>query len=67
VAFLGDDLTDEDGFLAIRGRGLGILVRKTFRPTAAEVHLHPPRELLEFLDQWCRYAPRRLVSREEVP
>jgi trehalose 6-phosphate phosphatase len=67
VAFLGDDLTDEDGFRAIRGRGLGILVRKDFRPTAAEVHLRPPQGLLDFLDEWLRCAPRQLNMRGNCP
>jgi len=58
AAFLGDDLTDEDGFRAIRGRGLGVLVRPDLRPTAAEVCLEPPHELLDFLAEWLRLAPR---------
>jgi len=57
VAYLGDDLTDEDAFVALRGRGLGVLVRDEPRSTAAEAHLAPPGELLEFLENWrdvCR-------------
>ena len=67
VAFLGDDLTDEDGFRAIRDRGLGVLVRQTFRPTAAAVHLRPPRELLGFLNDWLRLAPRLSTAKEGCP
>lgn len=52
AAYLGDDLTDEDAFKAIEGRGLGILIRKEFRPTAADLWLKPPKELLEFLSRW---------------
>ncbi|NOY76388.1 MAG: trehalose-phosphatase [Calditrichaeota bacterium] len=52
AVYLGDDLTDEDAFRALRGRGVGILVRRDFRPTAADVHLVPPEELLEFLHKW---------------
>ncbi len=62
VAYLGDDLTDEDGFGAVRGRGLAILVRETWRSTLAEVHLRPPRELLGFLHEWRRCAPRSSPS-----
>ncbi|MCI0529319.1 MAG: trehalose-phosphatase [Nitrospira sp.] len=54
VAYLGDDLTDEDAFKAVKGKGLGILVRKEFRPTAADVWLKPPEELLEFFSNWQR-------------
>lgn len=59
VAFLGDDLTDEDGFAALAGRGLGILVRREGRPTRAQWRLTPPEELLAFLDTWWQKAPRR--------
>lgn len=59
VAYLGDDLTDEDAFRAIKGVGLGGLVRAEFRPTAANIWLLPPEELLDFLRQWHYAALRR--------
>ena len=52
VAYLGDDITDEDAFRAIKTRGLGVLVRPEFRETEADVWLKPPEELLEFLRHW---------------
>jgi trehalose 6-phosphate phosphatase len=58
AAFLGDDLTDEAAFRAIRdygsqgGHGLGILVRNQPRPTAADLWLQPPGELRDFLKRW---------------
>lgn len=52
LAYLGDDLTDEDAFKALKGRGLSVLVRQKYRPTAADIWLKPPQELLEFLQQW---------------
>ncbi len=52
VAFLGDDITDEKAFSALRGRGLSVLVRREWRETAAEVWLRPPEELHAFLDKW---------------
>jgi trehalose 6-phosphate phosphatase len=52
AAFLGDDITDEEGFCALRGRGLTVLVRPEWRATAAEVWLRPPEELCGFLDRW---------------
>ncbi|NIR52205.1 trehalose-phosphatase [candidate division KSB1 bacterium] len=52
AAYLGDDLTDEDAFQAIKGRGIGILVRQEFRKTCADMWLKPPEELLEFLSNW---------------
>jgi len=54
AAFLGDDLTDEDGFAALHSRGLAILVRAQWRPTAADAWLRPPEELLAFLQDWQR-------------
>lgn len=52
VAYLGDDLTDEDAFQAIRGRGIGVLVRPEFRASRADFWLRPPQELLDFLRRW---------------
>lgn len=53
VAFLGDAPTDEDGFRAMKGRGLAVLVAEEDDPeTAAQVRLRPFREVLQFLDQW---------------
>jgi trehalose-phosphatase len=51
-AYLGDDRTDEDAFQAIRGKGLGVLVRENFVPTQADLWIKPPEELLEFLARW---------------
>ncbi|HWQ16172.1 MAG TPA: trehalose-phosphatase [Roseiflexaceae bacterium] len=56
AAFLGDDLTDEDAFAAIEGRGLGVLVRPALRPTRAALWLRPPDELLDFFAHWARAA-----------
>ncbi|KPK71407.1 MAG: hypothetical protein AMJ84_06280 [Acidithiobacillales bacterium SM23_46] len=52
AAYLGDDLTDEDAFKAMVGRGVGLLVRPQYRPTAADFWIRPPEELLEFLADW---------------
>ena len=57
AAYLGDDITDEDAFQAINGLGLSILVRPLWRPTAAQLWLRPPDELLDLLTRWldaCR-------------
>lgn len=56
AAYLGDDETDEDAFRAIEGRGLSVLVRKAWRPTAARAWLRPPAELVRFLDRWRQAA-----------
>lgn len=56
VAYMGDDLTDEDAFKALKGRGLGVLVRPELRPTAADLWLQPPEELRAFLARWQHLA-----------
>lgn len=65
VAFLGDDLTDEDGFAEIKGRGIGILVNAEPRETAADVHFTPPNDLIDFLSLWRVKAPQRCTQYEE--
>jgi trehalose-phosphatase len=52
VAYLGDDLTDEDAFELVKSQGLAVLVRPEFRATTADVWLRPPQELLDFLGRW---------------
>jgi alpha,alpha-trehalase len=47
--YLGDDTTDEDAFVALRGRGVGIIVTRAPRPTAADYALQDPTEVEEFL------------------
>jgi trehalose-phosphatase len=57
AAYLGDDITDEDAFAAIKGKGMSVLVRDRLRATAADLWIRPPDELLEFLNLWlpeCR-------------
>jgi trehalose 6-phosphate phosphatase len=60
VAYLGDDITDEDAFRAVKARGLGVLVRGEFRPTEADVWLRPPEDLITFLNYW------RIVRRSDA-
>ena len=52
VAYLGDDIDDEDEFRVLNGRGLTVLVRPKSRFTAAQVWLRPPDELVGFLIDW---------------
>ena len=56
AAYLGDDLTDEDAFVAVGDRGYSILVRNEVRPSCAQFWLCPPEELLKFLDDWIAGA-----------
>ena len=47
--YLGDDLTDETAFAALRGHGIGIAVGVTTRETLAELALRDPEEVGSFL------------------
>jgi alpha,alpha-trehalase len=47
--YIGDDVTDEDAFRALRGRGIGIVVREHAYETAAAYSLKNPDEVREFL------------------
>ena len=60
AAYLGDDLTDEDAFIAIKGRGLAALVRAEPRPTAADIRLRPPDELRAFVRRWHEVCLARI-------
>ena len=58
--YVGDDITDEDAFQALRGRGIGILVADPSDPeiagrsTAAEYVLRDTQEVERFLDGLAR-------------
>jgi trehalose 6-phosphate phosphatase len=52
VAYLGDDVTDEDAFQALSGRGLCALVRTRWRPSSAHLWLRAPTTLRRFLAGW---------------
>lgn len=58
--YLGDDITDEDGFRAVAGQGAGILVRSAERadqPTAATLGLDGVPEVETFLRSLARPGP----------
>jgi trehalose 6-phosphate phosphatase len=48
--YIGDDLTDEDAFRALRDRGVGIVVREAARPTEARYALESTDEVRRFLE-----------------
>jgi trehalose-phosphatase len=48
--YIGDDTTDEDAFIAIRDRGIGIVVMEKPRTTEARYALKDPDETRKFLE-----------------
>lgn len=48
--YLGDDVTDEDAFRSLRGRGIGIVVWDEPYPTAASYCLDNPDQVGQFLN-----------------
>jgi trehalose 6-phosphate phosphatase len=65
VAYLGDDMTDEAAFRALKrvgDRGLSVLMRHKWRETEADVWLRPPEELKEFLLMWLKAAEGAFIK-----
>ena len=56
--YIGDDETDEDGFTAIAGRGIGILVADCRQKTQASYRLDSPEAVGQFLRRLLAFAPR---------
>jgi trehalose-6-phosphatase len=54
--YVGDDITDEDAFTAVRDRGLGVLVAELPRPTAARYTLRDPIEVRWWLERLAGLA-----------
>jgi len=52
IAYLGDDITDEQAFSSLGEKGLKVLVKRHSNNSLADIRLTPPQELLEFLDLW---------------
>lgn len=57
--YLGDDLTDEDAFLALREIGIGVLVADAPRATGARFGLADTGEVREFLARLASVASLR--------
>ena len=58
IAYLGDGVLSEFAFDALGRRGMRVLVRKTFRPTLADVWISPPVGLVVLLNAWSSAGRR---------
>lgn len=56
--YIGDDVTDEDAFRALEGRGIGIVVGREARTSRATFALDDTDEVREFLDELRSRADR---------
>jgi trehalose 6-phosphate phosphatase len=56
--YIGDDVTDEDAFRALAGRGLTILVGPSGADTAADYRLNDPDDVGRFLARLARLQTR---------
>jgi len=55
--YFGDDLTDEDAFVALKEIGITFLVRKEFRKTDAHIWIKPPDGIIRiFKEGICQTA-----------
>lgn len=50
IAYMGDDLTDEDAFKVLQNRGLKIIMGKSSHKTLADIQFESPEEILLFFD-----------------
>ena len=57
--FIGDDITDEDGFRAVSDRGIGIVVGGEARDTAAHYALQDPTEVRLLLESLINYITKK--------
>lgn len=52
IVYLGDDLTDEDAFVALGNRGLKVLVGKALHASSADLRLETHLKVAKFLKKW---------------
>jgi len=63
TVYVGDDETDEDAFRTVAGTGIGVLVGRSQRTTAARAMLPNVHAVAEYLSLWVeRLAPATLTA-----
>ncbi|WP_276496112.1 trehalose-phosphatase [Pontibacter litorisediminis] len=56
--YIGDDLTDEDAFAALKGEGVSILVGEHAEETAADYRLESVEEVQQFLEALAQHLKK---------
>lgn len=56
--YLGDDITDEDAFRAIKGKGISVFVGRPKKGVCADYFLRDPRETAMFIEKCSRLNPK---------
>lgn len=64
--FVGDDVSDEDAFEAVKDWGFGVRVGDTDAPSIAQGRLPSTDAVPEFLQEWLRLTGRRNSGEEPV-
>ncbi len=60
--YIGDDITDEDAFMAIKSQGIPIIVGEPHRETGASYRLEDPEEVRLFLEKLSRHRQKQSIS-----
>jgi alpha,alpha-trehalase len=64
--YIGDDITDEDAFEAIKEHGIPIVVGSGTRPTVAKYRLNDPDEVFTFLQEIAEFAEMEMPKNQWV-
>lgn len=57
AVYIGDDVTDEDAFAALKGKGFGILVAESPRPSKAAYRIRTTDDVKDVLDLLIQIKP----------
>ena len=60
--YIGDDVTDEDAFKALKEKGIGILVSEQRRPSAAQYTLSSIESVMEFINKIIKHTTRHAIG-----
>ena len=62
AVYIGDDVTDEDAFAALEGKGFGILVAQEPRPSKADYVIQDTQDVKKVLEFLIRLREERIKA-----